>query len=184
MTGDYVTTVKFFKSLMKDLHRFKFKLAGMSQREWVNLTSYERTQIRRTISEIGYIVVTGVLGTVLAARAEDSDDPLDYMMAFWANRLHSELRQYNSAGEFFRILGSPAVSITLVERIGRLMDQFIADNVGFGPYETYVTGKRKGETKIKYRFRDLIPWWKHLEKHKEMPEALEYYTRNKSKFGR
>ena len=156
----------------------------MTQDEWINLNSYERTQIRRTIGEIGYIVVSGVLGSVLAARADDSDDPLDYALALWANRLNSELSQYMNPGEFFRILGSPAVSVTLVERIGRLLDQVLQDNLGFGPYDTYVTGKRKGETKIKYRFRDLVPWWKHLEKHKELQEAMEYYTRNKTKFGR
>ena len=87
MTGDYVTTVKFFKNLLKDLHRFKFKLASMSKKEWVNLNSYERTQIRRTIGEVGYIVVTGILGSALAASAEDDDSFEMYILAFWANRL-------------------------------------------------------------------------------------------------
>ena len=184
MDGDYVTTIKFFKNVLKDLHRFRFKLAGMSQREWNTLNSYEKAQIRRTIGEVGFMVVTGVLGSVLAASADEEDDPLYYAMALWANRLNSELMQYTDPREFLRILGSPAVSITLIERILRLGDQFIDDNLGFGPYEVYKTGKRKGETKMKYRFRDVIPWWKQLEKHKDLKEAMEYYTRGNAKFGR
>ena len=183
MTGDYVSTIKFMKGLLRDLYKFKFKLGSMSKKEWVNLTSYERTQIRRTIGEMGYLVITSVVGGMLAASAEDSDDPFDYALALWANRLNSELAQYMNPSEFMRILGSPAVSLTIVERIGRLLGQLIEDN-GFGPYNRYSTGKRKGETKIKYRLRDLVPWWKQFEKHTELQEAMEYYTRNKAKFGR
>lgn len=184
MDGDYVTTLKFMKNLMKDLYRFKFKLAGMSKREWTNLNSYERTQIRRTIGEAGYMMITSIIGGILAAAADEEEDAIHYAAALWANRLNSELRQYLSFNEFVRILGSPAVSMTIIERIVRLGNQFIDDSFGFGPYDTYVTGKRKGETKIKYRFRDVVPWWKQIEKHKELQEAMEYYTRNRAKFGR
>ena len=86
--------------------------------------------------------------------------------------------------EFFRILGSPAVSMTVIERILNLGNQVIDDGFGFGPYERYVTGKRRGETKIKYRLRDAVPWWKQIEKYKELQQSMEYYTRNRAKFGR
>ena len=184
VTGGSGMVGKYLKNILRDLWKLKFKLSAMSGTEWKNLTSYERAQIRRTVGEIGYIVLTSIIGSILAASADESDDPMDYALALWANRLNSELRQYMSLNEFRRILGSPAVTMTVIERIFNLGNQFIDDGFGFGPYERYQTGKKRGQTKMKYKFRDVIPWWKQIEKPNELKEAMEYYTRNRAKFGR
>jgi len=177
MDGDYVTTILFLKNLIRDFTRFNFKLRSMGKKEWNALSAYERHQVRRTISEIGYFTIAGILGNIFKAAADEEDELIYYYMSFYANRLHSELQAYSSTEEFWRIVKSPAVSVTMAQRIQRVLSQWAADSLG-ADMERYVSGHRKGQTKMRYRLRDVIPWWKHTEKHKEMKEALEYYYRN------
>jgi len=175
--GDYTTSVLFLKKLLKDLDKFKFRLGSLTKKEWNNLNSYERAQIRRSIFEIGMAGILGVMGKIFKAAGEEDDELHHYFLAFYASRLHTELTAFYNPVEFMRILKSPAVSMTMIERVIRLWDQILEDSAG-GEFERYVSGRKKGQTKIKYRLRDITPWWKQFERHKDIAEAVEYYYRN------
>ena len=78
---------------------------------------------------MGYLVISSVVGGMLAASAEDSDDPFDYALALWANRLNSELAQYMNPSEFMRILGSPEGEEDIETFEGEIYDSNEEDNL-------------------------------------------------------
>tara|TARA_R100000458_G_C8276977_1_gene252408 strand:+ start:11 stop:4075 length:4065 start_codon:yes stop_codon:yes gene_type:complete len=187
--GMYVTTLKYFtfmgyhgykkvaemfKRAGDDAHESRKRLLTMSKEEWNRMSMHEKANIRRTVGEFAVMALAGTLATLFKERGEDDDDYFFYHLAFFAARLNTELKSYTSLKEFSRLMATPATTTTMLERVGNLILQLQSDMFA-GEFETYKSGKRKGDTKLGKNLKDLVPIWKHTEKWRFMPDILNYH---------
>lgn len=175
--GAYATSIKFWmKSLidfLTQLKKMKFSMASMTRENWRTMSKNERSNIVRTIGDLGF----GIVLAILAGGYRDDDD---HFMAYFAFRLHSELIMYVNPNEFMRIMASPAVSMTMLERMVNLLTQLGNDAFnGEDDWERYKAGKRKGQTRISKRVRDIVPFYYQFERHIYMSDVVDYYYKNK-----
>jgi hypothetical protein len=175
--GAYATSTKFFMKAMidflKQAKKMKFSLGSMTRENWRTMSKNEKANIVRTIGDLGF----GIVMAILAGGYKDDDD---HFMAYFAFRLHSELIMYVNPNEFMRIMASPAVSMTMLERIVNLITQLTNDAFNGDPeWERYKAGLRKGQTRISKRVRDIVPFYYQFERHKYMPDVVDYYYKNK-----
>ena len=176
--GQYITTVKALPKLLKSMFIDLTKMQRDLQRtDWSKLSKHERANIKRTIGEFGLAVTMFTLGAVFRGAAEDDDDNVYfYYLSFQANRLYTELAAYVSITEAMRILQSPMASITMIERVKKLIFQLSEDVLwNTGEFEKYESGSRKGNYKITKSVKDVIPFWKHAERHKYLSDIVNYY---------
>jgi len=157
--GYYTTGIKFIRDISGDLKKMQF---AMVSGEWNNLTDKERANIRKTVVEMGTMVLAATLSGVLAGLAEDADDDdkeFYYTMAYLSRRFYSELRFYSSAEEPYKILTTPAASLSMVEKTGKFIDQM------FNPSEVYQKGANKGELKLVRKGKKLLPVFNQLDRN-------------------
>ena len=50
---------------------------------------------------------------------------------------------------------------------------------GEDDWERYKAGKRKGQTRISKRVRDIVPFYYQFERHIYMSDVVDYYYKNK-----
>jgi len=149
--GMYVTTAKFAWTLIKDLKQFQF--------DWVKnfkeLDPWQKANTIRTLTEVVYITMAGVLAGIVGNLDMDDDEAWGYNMAsYQLNRLYSELAFYGSPSEAFKILGSPAAGIDQAQRI----IQMIKDLAWIpGWFEEIEAGKYKGHTPLYRSITKTIP---------------------------
>ena len=175
--GAYATSVKFWMKSLIDFisqaKKMKFSLASMTRENWRTMSKNERSNIVRTIGDLGF----GIVMAILAGGYKDDDD---HFMAYFAYRLHSELIMYVNPNEFMRIMASPAVSMTMLERIIRFAAQLGNDAFdGEDDWQRYKAGLREGQTRISKRVRDIVPFYYQFERQKYMSDVVDYYYKNK-----
>jgi len=155
--GMYVTTSIFIRNLMKD---FRFLSMRMTTAETDKLTPTERANVKRTFFEAGMMIASLVAGNILYGLAEEADDDDEkdrlYYLALLFRRLYSELRFYTSLDEFYNVMRSPAATMSIIEKLGRLLGQ-AGEDAYEGEFEKYKKGRRKGETKIMKNLYDVTP---------------------------
>ena len=150
--GYYSTAAIFIKEIRKELLQLKFSLIAEN---WNNLSDYERSNIKKTIMEVSFMVLTILAANILAGLAKDADDEdkaTYYSAAYLFRRLYGESRFYSSPGESLKILQTPAASISMIDRLGEVISQ------GYkAPTERYKTGKRKGDLKLVRKVKRVLP---------------------------
>lgn len=151
--GMYATTARYFGMLVKDLREMKFQLKG---EKWNELTDHEKSNVTKTITELGIGIATLLGAIALMKMADDEDDEdaktIKLLAAFYSRRLYSELFFYTNPVEALRIFKSPAVSISLIDGMVRALTQVIT-----GPGEIYQTGRFKDQSKLKVKVLKLTP---------------------------
>lgn len=170
--GYYVTGLKFGKRLAKDIFQLKWDV----QSHWHEMSNHEKTNIIRFTGELGAAALLWAMARMLYLSGEDEDNEETanwyYTGAFLARRVYSELRFYSSVGEFFNILRTPSATMSMLERIGRLLTQLTSD-----PLEKYERTDWKGQYKIEKDLYDLFGFgWNQL--NRDMKEAVDYLYLN------
>jgi hypothetical protein len=90
-----------------------------------------------------------------------------YLASFYAIRVQREMLTFVNPAEFVKTLKSPTAAIIMLERTLHLLGQLM-----FAPFETYKTGRRKGESKLWKDFQDLVPLVKNLDR--DVEEAVSW----------
>ena len=169
--GYYTTAIRFVYSLRKDLLKLRLDLVSNN---WHELTDAERANIRKTIMEATFIVLTLIATKLLAGLAKDADDEDKedyYRYAYLFRRLHGESTFYLNPMETLKIMSSPAASISMLQNVGKVTQQLYED-----PFERYEVGNRKGELKLKKRVFKLVPVLSQVDK--DIMEIYEWLERN------
>lgn len=155
--GNYTTTTRFVWQMVKELKAMKIYMVAEN---WKQLTDYEKGNIYKTISEA--VLILGALGLAMMLKSSYDDDPekdfATLVAAYYSRRLFSESFSYANPKEALRTFKSPAVILGTVEDLIDLAGQ------AFDPMEEYETGDRKGESKLKYRIKDITPIYKQYDK--------------------
>ena len=160
MEGYYTTTLRFLKNVSSDLKTLEF---SMISGKWDELSDSERANVKKTIVDLSMVVLALTASTILAGLAESADDDdkeLYYTLAYITRRHYSEISFYANPLEGYRILQTPAASMSMVQRTGDFISQLL-----FGPTERYVKGPRKGELKLEKRTKALFPVLSQLDRN-------------------
>lgn len=165
--GFYRTGGRVAWQMMKDLKSFNL---SMAKENWGNLSTHEKANIRRFVTETASIALISIGGALLGHAGkmmEDdygSDSVTDRMVLgsyellnYEVNRLYTELFSYLNPIEAVRLLRSPVASISIVENTIKLISQTLTD-----PFEEYESGWRKGENKAAVSLGKLVPIYKQL----------------------
>ncbi len=160
--GNYRTTVKFLAQLTKDLRQMQVDIL---KEDWNNLEDFEKQNIKRTIVEVSAILLTMAVITAFSGLKDDDDDygkKAKLLLSYQANRLQSELMFYSDPRDAFKLLKSPAASMSTISALTDFMSQLIMN-----PTEVYKKrGLRyeKGELKLQRKAEQLFPLYKQFTK--------------------
>ena len=158
--GTYITAVKFFWHLKKEIATLRVHTVSEN---WNNLLDAEKGRIKIAITELGFALLALMTYHLL----KDGEEPEDVYMTLYARRLYSELSTFANPMEGLRTLRSPAVGVSTLESSLEFLGQGL-----FAPTERYVSGRRKGELKIKRRLTKLVPVWKQMDRTAK--ESLDF----------
>lgn len=167
--GSYTTTLRFLtNNVIPGLKSLKLK---MVMQDYSKLTDYERSNIHKTAIEFSMALIMGILGSLVAEAAKDDDDELLYFLAYTMRRTESELRQFQSLKESYRITKSPFASLRTLENVTDLLTNLVTP-LTWG--DKYKSGKRKGELKLTRELEKMIPVISKTDRsNKELYNYLE-----------
>lgn len=141
--GYYRTSGRFLLQLARDLRETQFNLAA----RWNELTSTEKANIRRALTETGhFLAVMAIIG--LIEWSDDRDRPwLVRMAEYQARRLYTELGAMipgkPMVSEGLKIIKSPAAGINTIENmldLTKLLNPWnYMDEIQSGRYEGHST---------------------------------------------
>ena len=174
--GYYLTTLKFFKQLIKDSKELQTLAIKYT---WSNLDSTQISNLKRAAAEVAQLgLVFVVLGT-LKSRWKERDNPYALKLAtLLARRLKTEMLAImptpSIITEFFRIVKEP---IAAVDPIESLLTVF-TDIFNPSKYEELQSGPYKGHSKL---YRDvmnspLIPFNSTIRRTLHPENALTYFN--------
>ena len=141
--GYYRTSGRFLLQLARDLRETQFNIAA----RWNELTSTEKANIRRALTETGhFLAVMAIIG--LIEWSDDKDRPwLIRMAEYQARRLYTELGSMipgkSMISEGLKIIKSPAAGVNTIENIldlTKLLNPWnYTDEIQSGRYEGHST---------------------------------------------
>ena len=167
--GTYTSLIRFIATGIKD------KKLSLMAANWANLSEYEKHNIKRSVVEAVTIFAVLPLMEMLVmglAGNGDDDDQLVYFAAYQLRRLETELSQYMSISESYKILRSPIPSARLLETAATVVLGAFRPSSYF---EVYDRGQFKGENKWKIKVQKQIPIVKEVLRDYE---ALHNYQDN------
>jgi hypothetical protein len=141
--GYYRTSGRFLLQLARDLRETQFNIAA----RWNELTSTEKANIKRALTETGhFLVVMAIIG--LIEWSDDKDRPwLVRMTEYQMRRLYTELGAMipgkSMISEGLKIIKSPAAGVNTIENIldlTKLLNPWnYTDEIQSGRYEGHST---------------------------------------------
>ena len=155
--GTYTSLVRYIYTALKDK---KFWL--LSKSNWNQLSDYEKHNIKRAVVEL--VLTAGILPIVthlVHAMAADDDKEYLFFLAYQLRRLDTELSQYRSISESFKVMRSPIPSARLIETTLSITTQV------FSPWawdDKYKAGYNRGENKLKVKVMKQIPLIKEFKR--------------------
>jgi len=165
--GTYTTLTRFILTSLKD------RKLELLMKNWDELSEYEIHNIKRAVVEL---ILTNVMLPIAVAfvggLAGDDDDEYLYFLAYQMRRLDTELSQYYSVSESYKILRSPIPSARLIETSASLFIGLFNPNTYT---DVYTRGKWKGENKAKIKLEKQLPG---LREHMREYKSLLNYQEN------
>lgn len=158
--GTYTTLIRYIATAFQDR---KYYL--LSKSNWENLSDYEKHNIKRSVVELALSwAVLPLAYQFIAAAADDADDEYLFFLAYQLRRLDTEISQYRSLGESFKVMRSPIPSARLIETVGDIAIQTLSPFHWDTLNDTYKAGPNKGENKFKTKIIKQIPVAKEFKR--------------------
>jgi len=173
----WIKVTQLFGKEYQDSKAMKTSLMSLTKEQWRNLSDNEKANMRRlVVTAAGRTLLTSLAALLLSG---DDDDEKYYTLAFYTFRLNTELNAYYSPAEMNRLMQSPAVTLSMIQRYIMVYDQLMEDLYN-GEFEVYQSGSRKGTTKIGKALRAAIPWGNVMQQHKYIEDVLNYHLKASS----
>jgi hypothetical protein len=155
--GNYISLIRYVTTALKD-HKYYL----LSKPHWDRLTDYEKHNIKRATTEIALtMVILPLVLSLVKGLADGEDDEYLFFLAYQIRRLDTELSQYRSPAETFKMMRSPVPSARLIQSsISIFESAFTPWNWG----EVYESGPNKGENKNIMRIKKQIPVVKEFQR--------------------
>lgn len=152
--GSYVTTARFiWNTVIPALKAWKLEILteGLD-----GMSDYQKSNIKKATVEMAMGVLLSILSGLIAQAADDDDDELLYFLAYVMRRTESELKQFRSLEESYRITKTPFASLRTIENVTGLLETVVSPSM-WG--ETYKTGKNAGDLKVLHKAKKMTPVW-------------------------
>ena len=164
--GYYRTTGKFLTNLAKEFRTYQFAVMG---EEWEKLSDMEKSNIIRTVSEVGFVLLSTVLAGLMMGGEDDDKDRWVYDFAtYQLLRLKTELLFYTNPAEAMQILRSPAATMSLFETTMKAFHQIL------NPLQEYKVGPWKGHLKFEKIMWDFIPVMRSLYQARDVKNQVNF----------
>lgn len=165
--GYYRVTARFMGNLLRDMKIFKFTLAT---EEWNSLTDKEKAAIRKTLTEVSFMLAALVMAGVIGKLKDDDDDD-EWALSFLeyqVYRFRAELWFFANPSESLKILRSPTASMSVLENTIKLTGQLMH------PLDEYERGSWKGKKKITKTMIDFLPAYKQIYRMKYVSDQSSW----------
>lgn len=117
--GYYITTARlvlggmFSNGIAGALNNLKYSIL---KSKWEQLSEYEKANVRKGVTELGFLVLMNmVLLPLLMGMAGDDDDDSLWYLAMMGRRLEQELSQYTDLSDAYKVTRNPIASLNLIE---------------------------------------------------------------------
>jgi hypothetical protein len=146
--GTYTSLIRYVVTNLKEK---QYNL--LATKNWNQLSDYEKHNIKRAVTElIVSMVMIPLVLAALGAMADEDDDALFFIM-YQIRRLDTELSQYRSITEMFKIMRSPIPSARILETSTSIFGSvFTLDFL-----DTYEAGKHEGSNKLLIKTGKQLP---------------------------
>ena len=154
------TYTSFIRYVITSAQQKKFFLTS-KEKVWNTLSDYEKHNIKRAMVEFAVTTVMLPLSIELVIALAGGDDEKAYFLAYQLRRLDTELSQYWSIGESFKMMRSPIPSARLIETS---LGIFLSVGQFWKWDEEYANGYNKGKNKIMTKIYKQIPVVKEFQR--------------------
>lgn len=163
--GTYTSLIRYVATSIKEQ---QYNI--LSGKNWNKLSDYEKHNIKRAVTEV--VITSALIPLILAAMSlmageDGEDDEMLYFVMYQIRRLDSELSQYRSPTELFKIMRSPIPSARILETsLGIFSSVF-----SFDILDEYESGRFEGYNKTLIKTGKQIPVLKDvLRSYKDLFE--------------
>lgn len=181
--GTYTTLLRYMFRKFRDMKYYLLNLNNESrdsiESAWDGLSDYEKHNIKRAVTEL--VMTWGILpisAQFVAAAAADADDEYLFFLAYQLRRLDTELSQYRSIEESFKVIRSPIPSARLIETTSSILLQVMSPWQWHTLDDVYEKGLNKDQNKLKVKALKQMPALKEF--YRTYQDLYEYQN---SKFG-
>jgi len=179
--GLYITALRVFGAIGFELDSWKMELNREDiNSKWNTLTHTEKADVRRTTVEFAAIILSLMGSWILQHLAEEEEDEKKkeklYYTLLLTYRLYLELHFYSNPIEGWKLLKSPAATLSMIERTSDLFEQWGKDilpdeskDKGWFTAERYVKKSHPlyGERKWRKKFRKIVPIFSQVDRDAE-----------------
>jgi len=167
----------FAKKFINDLQKYKFNILLYAQ----NMTPEQKVAFRKTMVDI--VALTAIVMITGAMAGGDDDDRKKN--SWFYNQSLLQLRRLEADFKFYlpipnsdqwRILKTPAVSMSTIERTVGFFDQALPWNIT-EVYERRSGLNEKGDNKAYAKFKKLIPIYRQIENFVTPEEQIKIYSK-------
>lgn len=138
------------------------------------LTSLEKENVKRTLTEMGIIVALMILSLAFGKMTDDEDeDSLLYYPYYLAYRVRTEMMFFFNPLDTLRMFRTPTIAYSVVEKLMRLLIQLT------NPFETYERRSgmaKKGDNKLKIKGLKLLGINGYTLNPKEALDMMKMFT--------
>ena len=144
----------FWNTFIKDAAKYKLNI----MEAWSGYTPFQKSQIKKVVSEISMIIAFTAIVSLLSVSDDDDDDKneeklkqkdmpyINNFILYQAIRMRSETAAYIWLGDAYRILRSPTAMTSSIERGLKLINQVLPWNIT-EEYEKETGPWKKGDNK-------------------------------------
>ena len=168
--GYYTTFIRYITSSIKDKKMYLMS----KEKVWDKLTDYEKNNIKKAFVEtVMTAVILPLVVQLLASIQGDDDDEYVFFILYQIRRMETELSQYKSPSESFKMMRSPIPSMRLLETsLSVISDSFQPWKWG----DEYQGGYNKGKSKYWTKIKKQLPVIKEYQRtYKDLFEYQNSY---------
>lgn len=177
--GMYITTYNFIKELVKDYKT----LTNSYKYNWTNLNEYQKSNVRRTVVEMGYLLGSIMLLSIAQGLADDDDDlknnRLFNMLIYQLDRTRLEivtyLPIYGWFNEGLKLQRSPIAGTRILEDSYKLTRDIFMYPIRTKEEREYRSGIKYGKSKISVGVKNLLPFVNQRERLLNVNENNQFY---------
>ncbi len=172
--GHYTTTIRFVRSLFKQMKLTHQGLMSARKDVRATMTDHEIANLKRTMYEMGIMLsmlALSMLLRVIAMNSEgdDKDKEKIYFAAYLAERIKTELSTFISPNAMIEMLSNPAASMSVIQRVFDWIWQLVGvayskeEGWNFLINDIYEKGTKADENKALIKTMGLIPSYAKIQ---------------------
>ena len=162
LEGYYIAATRFLSKIINDTRRDGFNVV----KSWKELSSKQKAGVRKTMADVGFMVLAIVAYNLLAGDGDLDDD--EVFLAYLLRRQQSELTFFANPVEAFKIAQTPTAAVGNLKNIVKTLNYVYPGNWG----EKYESGPYSGDLKIYHMGKKLLPRFKNQEDFKQALDFL------------